>query len=137
MDKEIVNLYSLPNYIDERGRIQMILESCSIGSISRIISEPNTTRANHKHFLDNHWIEVIEGQIELYERTYDCDKPTKRVLNVNDMAFTPYEVSHTMFFPVFTIFNCYSKLSRKQRDYEADTIKFDYSLKDVYDNWKD
>lgn len=128
-----MNLKDNPNHVDSRGKIQMILESCQIGSISRIESEAGTTRANHTHPKDSHWILINEGQIEIYEE--DCRKNIiKTVLNKGDIHYTPPKTPHTMYFPCFTSFFCYSLLPRSQDNYEQETIRFDYSLRDLYNS---
>src|SRR5947208_1473864 len=76
--EKFMNLSDLPCHKDIRGKIQMVLESCSIGSISIIDSEPNSLRANHMHLQDEHTILILEGQVEYYEKSYGVhDKPFK------------------------------------------------------------
>jgi hypothetical protein len=131
---KIVNLKTINAHIDNRGKIQMILESCEIGSISRIECIQNSTRANHWHKNDTHWILVNSGQVEYFERELNSGrKPDKYVLNEGDMIFTEAGWEHTMFFPIDTVFDCYSKLKRTSDNYENETVRFDYSLKDVYE----
>lgn len=131
---KIVSLGKLNAHKDERGKIQMILESCEIGSISRIDSLKGTTRANHWHKHDTHWILVNTGQIEYYEREVGSTRiPDKYLLNEEDMIFTEAGWEHTMYFPTDTVFDCYSKLKRTSENYENETVRFAYSLKDLYD----
>jgi len=126
-----------PIYEDKRGRILMLLESCQIGSISKIESIANATRANHYHLHDGHFIEVLSGTVELYERPLGSqEKPILKLVKTREIAFTDKLVEHTMFFPEPTIFNCYSLLRRDSANYESETVRFDYSLKDIYDQWK-
>ena len=131
---EIINIKDNPSYIDDRGRISMVLESCQIGSVSIINSEPQKTRANHFHKTDNHVILILEGQIEMYERDINKldQKPIKYILNKGDIYKTENLVQHTMFFPCYTSFLCLSKLPRDTKNYENDTIRFNYSLKDIF-----
>ena len=132
------NLNDTPKHVDDRGVIQMIFENCSIGSISRISTNPGNWRARHTHPNDNHYCEVLSGEMECYERkTGTNDKPTKEICKAGDVIFTPSGVDHEMVFNVFTIFNCYSKLPRTAENYEKETIRFPESLKEIYDNWKD
>ena len=131
---KIKNLNDLNSYSDERGKIQMILESIDIGSVSRIESITDSTRANHWHKNDTHWILVNSGQIEYYEREVGSDRcPDKYVLNVGDMIFTEAGWEHTMYFTCDTVFECYSKLKRTSENYENETVRFAYSLRDIYD----
>jgi len=132
------NLTELPSHKDKRGEIQMILESCLIGSISRIITRGGNWRARHTHPNDSHYCEVECGEIEYYERkTGSNEKPTKNIYKFGDIFYTPPGFDHEMVFNVFTVFNCYSKLPRDEKNYENETIRFPESLKEIYDTWKD
>ena len=128
-----MNLINLPKHKDSRGSIQMILDVCSIGSISRIDSLAGTTRAKHWHRNDGHFIETLVGEVWLFERpvgSSDCPKLIK--VKVGDIAFTGPNIEHEMFFPQFTVFNCYSLLPRQSHNYENETVRFDYSLREIY-----
>ena len=134
----IMNINERPCHKDDRGEIRMILESCQIGSISRISSHTGSTRANHYHPNDYHFIEVLQGIVELYERPVGSkEKPILKMVHPGDIALTNPNIEHTMYFPYFTVFNCYSHLPRNKDNYEKETIRFDYSLRDIYNNWKD
>jgi oxalate decarboxylase/phosphoglucose isomerase-like protein (cupin superfamily) len=130
-----MNLKDINSHVDVRGKIQMVLESCKIGSISRIESEPGTWRARHYHKTDSHWILVNEGQIEIYEREVGgAYSISKKVLNKGDVHYTGPMVEHEMVFPCWTSFDCYSFLSRDSNTYEGDLVRFEKSLKEEYDN---
>lgn len=123
-------------YVDERGRIEIILESCDVKSISIIDSVANCTRANHTHPRDEHTILVTLGRIEYYEQLLD-ERPTKIVLDVGETYHTKAGWRHSMYFPEACQFHCYAKLPRDSANYESETIRFSYSLRDVYLNWDD
>ena len=125
-------------YKDNRGTIEMILESTNIGSISVIKSNAGSTRANHFHPVDNHTIYITKGYLEIYERPVGSNqKPIKQIINVGDKWLTECGLEHTMFFPVNTEFFCFSKLPRNQNNYEKETIRFNHDLRNIYNNWKD
>lgn len=137
-----MNIKELPNYIDARGKIQMVIESAQVGSISIIDSEPNSTRANHYHPDDEHTILITKGQIEYYERERLYTNkglqfgPINRViLNEGDLYHTRRQFEHTMYFPCANQFICFSKLPRTQENYEKETIKIDFDLRQLYNNW--
>lgn len=131
-----MNINTNNTYNDERGSIKMILESCSIGSVSRISTEAQKGRASHYHKTDGHYIIINEGQIEIYERPVgSSDKPSKTVLNKGDIHFTGPMVEHYMWMPCYTIFDCYSLLSRTSANYENDTVRFSFNLKEIYENF--
>jgi len=128
------NLKNISRYTDGRGEIQMILESCDIGSISRIVTVPNSFRARHMHPTDTHYCEIITGEVEYYERkTGSGDKPSKNIFRDGDIIYTPNGYDHEMFFNLHTVMNCYSKLPRTTKNYEKETIRFTESLKEIYD----
>lgn len=123
-----------PTYADARGSIEMILESTDFASVSRIDSHAGSTRASHWHKQDSHYCIVTRGRIEYYERPVgSSDKPRLTVVYPNELFYTPPNSEHTMFFPIDTEFWCFSTLSRKNADYESDTTRLNYSLRDIYD----
>lgn len=130
----MTNINTNINYNDSRGKIQMVLEDCNIGSISRIETYPNNGRAGHYHKRDSHFIIINEGQIEIYERPVNSsEKPIKTILNKGDIHYTGPMVEHYMWMPCFTIFDCYSLLKRTSQNYEEETVRFEHNLKDIYD----
>lgn len=130
-----MNIKNNTSYKDERGSIEMILESCKIGSISRITTESNHGRASHYHINDGHFIIINEGQIEIYERPALSESvPNKIVLNKGDIHFTGPMVEHYMWMPCYTVFDCYSLLPRNSKNYEQETVRFNHDLKAIYDN---
>lgn len=132
------NLKDITSHSDNRGKIQMILENCKIGSISRIETLANNWRARHYHPNDYHFCEVISGEIEYYHRpTGSNEKPFRETYRVGDIFYTPPKFDHEMIFNVDTVFNCYSRLPRTEKNYEKETIRIRTSLKSIYDNWKD
>ena len=125
-------------HTDNRGTIEMILETCNIGSISLIQSVSGATRANHYHPLDEHTIYITKGVMEIYERPVGSNqKPIKQILNVGDKWHTKCMLEHTMYFNTDCDIFCFSKLPRVQENYEKETIRFNHDLRDIYNNWKD
>ena len=132
------NIKNNNNYKDSRGSIEMVLESCKVGSISRITTEANHTRASHWHKNDGHTIIVNEGQIYMYERDVEFKgKPLLYILNKGDIHFTGPWVEHLMVMPCYTVFDCYSLLPRNSENYENETVRFSHDLQEIYNNWKD
>ena len=111
----------------------MILENQTINSVSIISSEPNSTRAKHWHKEDSHYCLVTKGEIHYFEQPInDLDKITMQVIKEGELFYTSPNVVHEMYFPVQTTFHCYSTLSRTSSNYEKDTTRVDYSLRDLY-----
>jgi hypothetical protein len=133
-----MNIKDNNNYKDERGAIEMVLENCSVGSISRISTNPGHSRALHYHKKDGHTIIINEGQILMYERpTGSKGKPDLFILNKGDIHFTGPMIDHQMFMPCYTVFDCYSLLPRDSEGYESETVRFSDDLRDIHNNWKD
>lgn len=133
-----MNISELNCYNNDKGSIQMILESCQVGSISKIHCLPNTFRARHSHISDQHHVLVNYGIIHIYERPVGSEeKPTLYVLKTGDIHLTKPGIVHEMWFPEETYFDCYSLLPRNQANYELETVRVDFSLRDIYNNWKE
>lgn len=131
------NLVHLPKHEDFRGTIQMIEEDFDFKSVSRITTNQCHIRANHRH-PDLHLILINEGQIEYFEREPGSNlKPERHYLNKGDLFLTRANFEHCMYFPCFTVFDCYSTASRKQSNYDKNLVKLDFCLKKLYDNWVD
>lgn len=125
-------------YKDNRGTIEMILESTSVGSVSLIKSNSGATRANHYHPVDTHYIYITTGDMEIYERPVGSNvKPIKQTLREGDLWFTNNGLEHTMYFLTDCDFWCFSKLPRNQKNYESETVRFNHDLRDTFNNWKD
>lgn len=131
--KTVINLG--PKYEDNRGVIQMLLEDAPISSVSIISSRAGSTRASHWHKEDSHYCWVESGRIEYFERAVDSNSTPKfTIVSAGELFYTPPLVEHEMYFPEDTVFHCYSTLSRKNENYESDTTRLTYSLKDIVEN---
>jgi len=123
-----------PAYQDDRGVIQMVVEDTKFSSVSVIISVAGSSRARHWHKQDSHICFVVKGEIEYYERPVNLNiKPEKHIIKAGQLFYTGPYVEHEMVFTQDTEFWCFSSLSRKNADYEQDTTRFSYSLKELYD----
>lgn len=128
-----MNLKTNKNHIDERGAISMVLESCDVKSISRITCNSNTTRASHWHRSDGHWILINFGVLEYYERPCGTEEVKKVVLRQGDIFFTGPNMEHEMYTPIYCEFDCFSLLPRNSENYENETVRFQHSLKKIWD----
>jgi len=123
-----------PKYKDSRGTILMIAEKTDFKSASLIETKPNETRASHWHRADSHYCYVLNGEIWYYERpVHSQDRPIRTVINKGQLFFTAPLMEHEMFFPVNCSFLCLSTLSRSNVNYESDTERLTYKLKDIYE----
>lgn len=116
-------------YIDKRGMIQNIIPTISI-----ITSKAGTERSNHWHKNDHHYLYVISGSMEYYERPAPVDgeafdivfneiayKPL--IVKAGQMVFTPPMKLHKTVFLEDTVLLSCSKLPRDHEHHEADVIR--------------
>lgn len=124
-----------PRYTDNRGFIQMIIEShADSSSISVITSTKGSTRASHWHKNDFHYCYLTEGKIAYYERPVGSqDKPKLTIIEPGQLFFSPNYTEHEMVFLEDSSFICFSHLSRNNKNYESDTIRLTQKLKDIYE----
>ena len=110
-------------FIDKRGSLQKILEG-EFSSCIEVHSKKGTTRANHYHKKDKHFMYIISGEL-LY--SYKDRKKNSKVkikkMKKGDLFFTPAMQEHMAFFLKKTHFLAFSTRKRTQFDYESDLIR--------------
>jgi len=114
-----------PEFIDNRGGITKLLDDgkTNIKSILLITSKAGTVRSNHYHKKDAHYIYMISGAMEYFEKPVKGKTKTKKaVINVGDMVYTPPMAIHTSKFIKDSVFMTFSIKSRNQKAYEKDTV---------------
>ena len=108
---------------DERGVIQNLLFT-DVKTVSLIVSKKGTERSNHYHKTDWHYLYVLQGEMEYYERELSeqfLGKPI--VVKAGQMVFTPPNVVHkTVFTKDTTLLSC-AKNVRSYELHEADTVR--------------
>lgn len=111
-------------YADERGEILNLVEG-EISSVLLITSKAGSLRANHYHKHDSHYVYVLSGKMEYFEK--ELDKPSakleKIILSPGRMVFTPPMKAHAMKFLTDTVFLAITTRPRGQAAYEADTTR--------------
>lgn len=114
-----------PEIKEERGNITKLLDDgkTTIRSILLIISKAGSVRSNHYHKKDVHWIYMLSGKMEYYEKPVRGGKIKKAVLGPGDMVYTPPMTIHTTKFPKDSVFMAFSIKSRNQKAYEKDTVR--------------
>ncbi len=111
-------------FCDERGEIKTLVEGKSLSSVLRITSKKGTVRANHYHKEDYHYCFLESGKMEYYERPVGSQEtPSCIVITPGRVFYTKPMVEHAMKFLEDSVFWCFSKKSRKQENYESDTIR--------------
>jgi len=134
-NKEYSNLVDEENYpednivpldlpfIDQRGLIQNLLNT-PINGVAVIVSNAGSIRSNHYHKTDFHYLYVLSGSMEYYERDLDEEfvgKPL--IVNAGQMVFTPpLKVHKTVFLQDTVLISC-SKRNRDHDSHEEDVIR--------------
>ena len=123
MNEEIL-CSQLPSFSDGRGVITPLIDGKSFSSVLRITSKKDAIRANHYHKEDYHYCFLESGKMEYYERPVGSqEKPVCVCIQPGDIFYTRPMVEHAMKFLEDSVFWCFSKKSRKQADYESDTVR--------------
>jgi dTDP-4-dehydrorhamnose 3,5-epimerase-like enzyme len=96
------------------------------GTVSVLECTAGTTRANHYHRQDSHWLFVVRGEVLYYERPIGSrDVPEPQHFFEGEMLYTPPMVEHALAFPRDTILVSMSDRSRTHEEHEADVVRLD------------
>jgi len=112
-----------PPYTDARGGIQPIVDA-DFKSAQLITSRAGTTRANHYHRTDSHYMYVVSGSFDYYWKPVHSDAEPKHIrVGAGELVFTPAMVEHAVVFLEDTAFVNFSDQRRDQEAYEADIVR--------------
>ena len=116
-----------PEFTDARGGITKILDDGKTApkSILLISSKAGTVRANHYHKEDAHYVYMLSGKMEYFEKPIGADNAAAEsvVLVAGDMVYSPPMIVHAMRFLADTTWVVLAMKSRQQEAYEADTVR--------------
>ena len=116
---------------DKRGSLQKILEG-EFSSCIEIHSKKGSTRANHYHKKDKHFMYIISGElIYSYKDRKKGSKVQTRKMKKNDLFFTPAMQEHMAYFLKHTHFLAFSTRKRTRFDYEKDLVRV--NMKNYHD----
>ena len=90
----------------------MVNEKCS--NVSIISCLKNSIRSNHYHLDDWHYIYVLKGRINYFFTNLKRTKVYYKIINTNDIIFTPPMEIHATHFPVNTELLVVSKNKRNK-----------------------
>lgn len=113
-------------FIDERGVIQNLVNT-SINGAAIITSKAGSIRSNHYHKTDFHYLYVISGSMEYYERTLEekfDGEPL--IIGAGEMVFTPPLKVHKTVFLQDTVMISLSKRNRDHDSHEEDLIRIEF-----------
>lgn len=100
---------------DDRGAIVNLLQNVKIKGVSLIFSKAGTTRSNHYHRDDWHYLYVVSGKMAYFERSVlESKNPFKKPLIVEKghMVFSPAMKVHRTDFIEDTVLLCLSKYAK-------------------------
>lgn len=110
---------------DERGLIANLTPDVHIQDILYITGKKGAVRGNHYHKLDTHYCYVVEGILDYEYIGHDGEVKTEKLFK-GDIVFTPPLEKHRFTFLTDGAFIALATQSRKQEDYEEDTVREDF-----------
>ena len=114
---------------DKRGSIISVVNEKS-SNVSIITCSKNSIRSNHYHLKDWHYIYVLKGRINYFFTDLKRKKINYKIVNTNDIIFTPPMEIHATHFPVNTELLVVSKNKRNKTIYEKDTVRVNFISKE-------
>lgn len=112
-------------YEDERGLIENITPDQQIQDILLITGKRGAVRGNHYHKTDQHYCYILRGTIMYEYQTLDGRKNYKE-LHAGDMVVNDIQEKHRFTFLTDGAFIAMATKSRKQEDYEEDTVREEF-----------
>jgi len=113
-------------FVDVRGVIQNLLLT-PINSVAIITSKAGTVRSNHYHKTDWHYLYIISGSMNYYERDIDGSSDVKPLLvTAGQMVFTPPMQVHKTEFLEDTVMISFAKNIRDHEHHEEDLVRVEF-----------
>ncbi len=117
-----------PSFVDPRGEIRNLLDQ-SCGGVQIIWSKAGSRRSDHSHVRDGHWLWILSGSCEYYERPVGAKgKPEHATMRAGDMVFTGPGLEHATLFPEDTVMVCMSLRPRDHASHEEDLVRLEEPL---------
>lgn len=118
---------SKPEFVDERGYIARLMDQDDypIRAILYITSKTGTTRGNHYHKTDAHYVYCLSGRFRYSEK--DMSKPDSKIESVilepGDIVLSRPMFAHAMEFLEDSVFLAFTTEPREQDKYESDLVR--------------
>lgn len=115
-------------FADDRGVIQNLL-NCSVNGAAIIISTKGSVRSNHWHREDFHYLYVVSGSMEYYERNLRVPAPSDYkplIVTAGQMVFTPPNMVHKTVFLSDCVMISFSKRNRDHDSHESDVVREEF-----------
>ncbi len=102
----------------------MNLREGALRGVALIKSKAGSCRSNHWHRGSWHWLYVLSGQMEYWERPLNSrEEPKHFTVREGEMVFTGPEVEHTTRFPVDTVLISLSSMAHDHALHETDVVR--------------
>jgi quercetin dioxygenase-like cupin family protein len=99
------------------------------GTVSVLECTAGSSRARHYHREDSHWLYIVRGEVEYYERPIgSTETPGCQHFYEGEMFYTPKQVEHALYFPRDTILVSMSDRTRTHEEHEADVVRVEFKL---------
>ena len=112
---------------DNRGTITQLLDISgrNIKAILKIYSKKDAIRGNHYHKKDIHFTYLLKGNFRYVEKSTQRPKAklVSRIINPGEMVVSHPNTIHAMKFLQDSEMIVFTTESRKQKDYERDTVR--------------
>lgn len=116
-----------PPFEDARGKIQNLVLS-PITSTAIITSKAGSVRSNHYHNANWHYLYIVSGSMEYYERDVDASgeniKPI--IVKAGEMVFTAPHKVHKTFFLENTIMMSFGAGTKDHEHHEEDLVRVEF-----------
>lgn len=118
-------IHKIPEFVDDRGGIARIVDQDKfpIRAVLRITSKAGTTRSNHVHKNDYHFIYIESGKCIYAEKDSNNRKAKIEtvILRPGDIVLTNPGIIHAVRFLEDTVLYAFTSEERGHNEYEKDT----------------
>ncbi|MBI2599302.1 WxcM-like domain-containing protein [Candidatus Daviesbacteria bacterium] len=116
-----------PEFTDERGYITRLIDQDKypLRAVLYIVSKKGSTRGNHYHKTDAHFVYCLSGKFRYSEKDMS-KKNSKResvILKPGDLVLSRPMVAHAMEFLEDSVFLAFTTEPREQDKYEGDLVR--------------
>lgn len=119
------------SFVDARGVIQNLLELGSVDvpvrGVAVITSKAGTVRSNHYHRTDSHFLFVVSGSCEYFERAVgETEIPKPITYRAGEMFWTGPMREHAVRFLEDTVLLSLSPRPRDHGSHEDDVVRVQF-----------
>lgn len=119
-----------PEFEDERGFISRLVDADDVHfrAVLLITSKAGTTRGNHYHKKDSHYVYCLSGKFRYSEKDMNklSSKKESVVLKPGDLVLSHPMIAHSMKFLEDTVFLAITTEPREHEKYEKDTVRLKF-----------